>query len=215
MDKICVWRLEDPHCDTWESDCGMSLLFNNEEGPRVNNFEYCPGCGKPLSEKIARPICGHAHKGHVCNLDGGHIGIHNETKSVGPGDFQLHEWNDQEQERTSELGEAFTCNYDDAADCRRAKEQAIADARKLFEPGTVFEIRAKLYPGDRTTDYGTKKITRDEAAKDWGIAWYLVPKQPKGFEHLETATEPLVDYEYDQGEHIEAGGYILLARIKA
>lgn len=165
--------------------------------------------------------CGHGAGEYICDLDKGHSGNHRRTKEIkrnlfpGESEFTIHEWNDEGYTPLPEHGDSFQCDYDDAEDCRHTKELAIFAARRYLTPGVVFEIRAKLYPEDRTTDYGTKKITRDEAAKDWGIAWYLVPKQPKGFEHLETATEPLVDYEYDQGEHIEAGGYILLARIKA
>jgi hypothetical protein len=126
-------------------------------------------------------------------------------------------WNDDCETELPELFKEFPIDYDRGDEARRDILRAvIADAKKNLPEGTVFEVRAKLYPADggKSTDFGTKHMTRRDMAKDWGMCWYVVPKQPKGFEHLETATEPLVEHLPDEGEWDPVGGYVLLARVK-
>lgn len=47
----CVWtQSEDPHMpDTWESACGAVWTFT-EGGPKDNDMNHCPKCGKPAVE---------------------------------------------------------------------------------------------------------------------------------------------------------------------
>ncbi len=150
-------------------------------------------------------ICGHEFKtGVTCGKEKGHDGVHSFYKSVPEGCIALF-WNDDCETERPELCEIFPCDYAAGKKVRmETMRLAINDAKKTLPPGEVFEIRAKEYPVDR------------EAEKDWGIAWYVIPKQPKGFEHLETKKSPLLQNDVDEGiKDDEFGGYVLLARIKA
>jgi hypothetical protein len=153
-----------------------------------------------------------------CGQESSHDGTHSCYREEDRG-LCIYEWNDSGETAGQEFGECFPCDYDAGENERKkAMSLAIEGARHKLPKGMVFEIRAKIYPITQgyKGDYGRRYITRREMAKNWGIAWYVRPKQPNGFEHYETPTEPLVQYNRtDKGKHEKLGGYILLARIKA
>ena len=166
--------------------------------------------------------CCHKFADVECGQDKGHLGVHTSYEETSSSEtetcFTVREWNDDGETSKEELGAAFPCDYD-KGDGERQKIMsiAIADARHNLPAGTVFEIRAKEYPvnGGKKSDWGVRHVSQREMAENWGIAWYVRPKQPKGFEHCETKTTPLVKFATDKGEKDELGGYVLLARIKA
>jgi len=163
--------------------------------------------------------CGHRlNSGVVCEKPPGHSGTH-QSASIQEGSFAVCEWNDNGETAVDEMGRAFSCDYDDGyAEREKIMSLAVMDAKSSLPPGAVFEIRAKEYPRKegKPGDYGEfNGPTRRDMAKNWGIAWYVRPKQPVGFEFLETATRPLFQKKADDGEYIEMGGYVLLARIQS
>jgi len=175
--------------------------------------------------------CNHEFIGEVgvkCDKEKGHENHHEcyyETaSSKTETSFKIYEWNDAGQEPIypEEKGVAFPVNYDDGHDERqKTMSLAIFDAKKNLPEGSVFEIRAKSMPKaiNFPDDYGRLDRTKDEMAKNWGIAWYHVPKveQPEGFESiadLSTEIGPLFESDVDKGKEYKLGGYILLARIK-
>lgn len=48
-DQVCQWAEADPDYGQWVSECGESFDFANGT-PTENGFQYCPYCGKPISE---------------------------------------------------------------------------------------------------------------------------------------------------------------------
>lgn len=46
MSDTCKWNLNESD-DYWEASCGYTHQFNHE-GPKENNFNFCPNCGLPL-----------------------------------------------------------------------------------------------------------------------------------------------------------------------
>ncbi len=50
-EKRCSWwkDMDDWDGNNWESDCGASWVFI-DEGPVQNEMQYCPKCGKKLSQ---------------------------------------------------------------------------------------------------------------------------------------------------------------------
>ena len=106
-----------------------------------------------------------------------------------------------------EQGVSFPCDYSVGEEERRkVMSAAIADARRTLPKGTVFEIRAKMYPSSGFRNYGRELPTEKKAFKDWGLAWYVSSVTP---------SEPLFELATDKGEYLPAGGYLLLARIVA
>jgi len=47
--RSCVWTPNDVD-DYWETGRCESYCFIND-GPKENNYRFCPGCGKPIKEK--------------------------------------------------------------------------------------------------------------------------------------------------------------------
>lgn len=52
MSESCEWKeAKDGDygdcADYWDTGCGDSFVFN-DSGPKENNFEFCPYCGKTL-----------------------------------------------------------------------------------------------------------------------------------------------------------------------
>jgi len=158
-----------------------------------------------LGELMER--CGHLGPApHPCEREAGHDGPHTFYEKTGEWDYRVHEWNDDGEGPVKEQGREFKLDYEEGATFRAEMLRlAIADAHKSLPSGTVFELRARLVPED----------LNPVEMRPWGIAWYLVPKQPARFEGRETATEPLFLNDVDDGEVIEHGGYLLLGRVKA
>ncbi len=153
-------------------------------------------------------LCGHEFGEFRCCKDVGHTGVHSDYGPVRSHElsssFVVRQWNDDGETEVPELFSEFPCDYDAGEAVRKeTMDAAIADAKMKLPKGTVFEVRAKPYP-----------VNQREMASDWGMCWYVVPKQPNGFEHLETQTEPLVEHPLREGEWIPEGGYVLLARVK-
>ena len=50
-DTTCQWsQTDDQHTpDTWQADCGAMWTFT-DGGPKDNDMNFCPKCGKPLSQ---------------------------------------------------------------------------------------------------------------------------------------------------------------------
>lgn len=50
-EAACQWRqTDDEHTpDTWQADCGAMWTFT-DGGPKDNDMNFCPNCGKPLSQ---------------------------------------------------------------------------------------------------------------------------------------------------------------------
>jgi rRNA maturation endonuclease Nob1 len=50
LDTPCEWTLEDEDNGTWATKCErfFSLITGT---PKVNGFDFCPYCGKPIEEK--------------------------------------------------------------------------------------------------------------------------------------------------------------------
>ena len=167
--------------------------------------------------------CNHVYSASVkCGRELNHEGVHSHYSDVTASDggpaFHIMEWNDAgETPEDSDYFQKHQCHYD-LGHHERSKimDQAILHARKSLPKDSVFEVRAPLIPEESSPahDRHFPHITREQEAADWGIASYMVPKQPKGFEQYETATEPLFVKDIDEGEVIIAGGYILVARIK-
>lgn len=44
--ETCDWIL-DEHYDSWTTTCGNEFQFF-AEGPKENNFKFCPYCGRKL-----------------------------------------------------------------------------------------------------------------------------------------------------------------------
>ena len=152
-------------------------------------------------------VCNHSDR---CSLEKGHDGLHFHL-----GD-SVETWNDGGETAIPDVGRAFPCPYSEGRQERnKILSLVILDAKKSLSKGTVFEVRAKPYPikDGAFSDFGTKRLTYDDQSNDWGIAWYLVPKQPVGFEHLETPTSPLFTCDVDSGEATPFG-YVILARIE-
>ena len=170
--------------------------------------------------------CNHEyiHKAGIkCCKDAGHDGVHRAYEDGKTEcEYTIYEWNDDGEtcKYQEEYGRVFGVNYDEGREARqKTMNLAIHDAKDSLDEGVVFEIRAKVIPSDRVSEFSKKSFTRDDEAKKWGIAWYYIPKevQPKGFEDEDrsTATEPLFERDVDHGEVEHYGGYILLARIKS
>ena len=168
--------------------------------------------------------CDSVYNGYRCQKEKDHSGIHSfysEPTVVEDGyddRFIALQWNDEGQTlHDLELGRAFNCNYDlGAIERRKIMNLVIYDAKQTLKKGDVFEVRAKLYPqeGGRFLDYGRTHFTREHLAKNWGIAWYHMPQQPKDFEAHGMKQEPLFIHDIDEGYEPNGGGYILIARIK-
>jgi hypothetical protein len=106
----------------------------------------------------------------------------------------------------SEQGNAFRMNYDDGAKERtKMVSFAILDAKSTLPKGTVFEVRTKETPKEHRSDYGRDFTSRDEAAKDWGVAWYRNDGTPEG---------PLFHTDVDTAFTPPGGGYLLVARLR-
>ena len=45
----CVWSQAYDESDAYESTCGESMWFMGD-GPKENNFKYCPFCGAEIKE---------------------------------------------------------------------------------------------------------------------------------------------------------------------
>ena len=43
---VCTWK-HDLYHDVWDTSCGDSACFISD-GPKDNNYRFCPYCGKPL-----------------------------------------------------------------------------------------------------------------------------------------------------------------------
>lgn len=54
LPAVCAWNEIDnlnlP--DTWEAECGAVWTFN-EGGPKDNEVNFCPKCGKSVTETVA------------------------------------------------------------------------------------------------------------------------------------------------------------------
>jgi hypothetical protein len=176
-------------------------------------------------------ICNHEFIGNTgikCDDELGHEQHHScyseISSSKNEAGFKVYEWNDAGQKPivAEEMGVAISVNHNDGhKERQKIMNLAIFDATKTLPKGTVFEVRAKVLPEAclQGVDFCRVTRTKDEMAKDWGIAWYYVPKviQPAGFESLpdlSTKTEPLFENDVDDGELIDVGEYLLLARIK-
>jgi len=48
--EACGWEQTDDYSGCWESDCGLTWIFE-EGGPSENEMRFCCGCGLPLTEK--------------------------------------------------------------------------------------------------------------------------------------------------------------------
>ena len=158
---------------------------------------------------IGNLMCGHRFKpGVYCGLGKKHGGVHIVYKCVGGGEkpcFHIIEWNDDRETMTGprEEGVAFFAkNSEGAAGRSRALKEAIAEGMKHVPEGEVFEIRERT-PGDFAK------------YDDWAVAWYFVPKQPKGFNHSRIAQEPLFINDAESGVLVENGSHKILARIKS
>jgi hypothetical protein len=46
----CEWKREEFDGDYFESSCGKAFFFTID-GPKENNYKYCPCCGKEIEEK--------------------------------------------------------------------------------------------------------------------------------------------------------------------
>ena len=176
----------------------------------------------PESRDVVMPFCGHVYDDRTqCTLKKGHNGVHcfyGETQEDENGcHIEIQSWNHRGEIAVPEQVAVFRVDYDNGRQARiETMQAAIEDARGKLTPGTVFEVRAKLYPEDGVSvDFGRRIATKRELAEKWAIAWYLVPPQPEGFEHFETARRPLFAHDVDSGEMIEHAGYLLLARLKA
>lgn len=44
--KPCEWKYDEWH-NNWETGCGHAHVFI-ADGPRQNNYKYCPYCGGKL-----------------------------------------------------------------------------------------------------------------------------------------------------------------------
>lgn len=49
----CEWQADDD--GTWDTGCGEKHVFE-VDGPRENNYRFCPYCGRPLKGKKAREM---------------------------------------------------------------------------------------------------------------------------------------------------------------
>ena len=45
--EACVWKWMDDSCH-YDTACGEGYCFITPEPPVVQNYRYCPGCGKPI-----------------------------------------------------------------------------------------------------------------------------------------------------------------------
>ena len=52
LQKSCIWKQVDTEHmpDTWQADCGAMWTFT-DGGPQDNGMNFCPKCGKPLTEQ--------------------------------------------------------------------------------------------------------------------------------------------------------------------
>jgi len=47
-ETACEWRYDDD-TDSWDTKCDNKHQFT-ADGPTENGYQFCPYCGKPLSE---------------------------------------------------------------------------------------------------------------------------------------------------------------------
>jgi hypothetical protein len=48
---LCFWkRREDSWSDYWNTTCGHDFVFSDGDGPRENEFTFCPFCGKKIGQ---------------------------------------------------------------------------------------------------------------------------------------------------------------------
>lgn len=48
-ENVCEWMPEDESSDWYNSECGMSFIFNDGSATE-NGFKFCPRCGKKLKD---------------------------------------------------------------------------------------------------------------------------------------------------------------------
>lgn len=100
---------------------------------------------------------------------------------------------------SSELGEIIHIDYrSPIKELELAKIKAIGRAFARLPKGSVFEIRCRMYP-DPLDDFMCER---------WGIAWYYNP-------YCQDYTESeMVNETIKNGQYVESGGYVLIARLK-
>lgn len=107
----------------------------------------------------------------------------------------------------TEMGEQTAVDYDDAAAVKAAIADCIAAAQRALPPQTVYEIRGKTRPDDPILQDRAqlKRRSRDELAKDWGVAWYWNISLPQ---------EPLFHHPVWNASVTPLGGCVLIARLR-
>jgi hypothetical protein len=117
----------------------------------------------------------------------------------------------------NEKGEQTTVDYDDEAAVKTAIADCIAAAEKALPSQTVYEIRGKARPDDPINQerLQRKRRSREELAKNWGVAWYWTSAEPKDFGHYGgMKQEPLFRHPVWNAELAPFGGYIVIARLR-
>jgi hypothetical protein len=119
--------------------------------------------------------------------------------------------------RCHELGEQIRVDYDDEVAVNEAIVTCIVAAQKALPPHTVFEIRGKIRPEDPINQNRLQRQlrTRDDLAKNWGVAWYWTSPEPQDFGHYGgMKQEPLFRHPVWHAELAPYGGYIVIARLR-
>lgn len=117
----------------------------------------------------------------------------------------------------NEQGEQIRVHYDNAEAIEAAINTCIANAQKALPPQTVYEIRGKIRPEDPINQerLQRKRRTREELAKNWGVAWYWTSPEPQDFGHYGgMKQEPLFRHPVWTAELAPYGGYIVIARLR-